>query len=198
MKRSIFIIILTLFLLIPVDTFAKENNQVRLYLFHGEGCQHCTDEKEFIEKLEKKYNNLKVFSYEVWGNTEFNAKMKEIKSLFSVSSPGVPFTVIGDKYFLGFNESIGRQIEQAIIRFSNTAYIDDTGVTLGIITDREQGQDLITSNELKQELDNNKTANNYKIINNIVIVPGLSILIIGTVTIALTGLIIYLIKRKRI
>jgi len=52
------------------DFESKISNGVNIYFFWGEGCPHCEDEKQFLEKLEKKYPEIKVNDFEVWNNSE--------------------------------------------------------------------------------------------------------------------------------
>ena len=64
------------FLLFPLVTFAKEDDKIVLYLFHGRGCPHCAEEQSFLNNIKKDYTNLKIVKYEVWYNEE-NALMLE-------------------------------------------------------------------------------------------------------------------------
>ncbi|MBU4369693.1 hypothetical protein KKG58_02920, partial [Patescibacteria group bacterium] len=71
---KLFLIITTcIFLLVPAlaqTDFSTSDNGIDVYFFWAHGCPHCSDEKPFLEKLEQKYSNLKVHSFEVTGSKE--------------------------------------------------------------------------------------------------------------------------------
>lgn len=91
---------------------AKE--PVKLYLFYGDGCPHCAAEKEYLEKLKQEDSNLEVIMYEVRYNEENATLMNEVKSALDKNNPYVPFTVIGEESFTGFNSSFEKAIRNAI------------------------------------------------------------------------------------
>ncbi len=96
--------------------FLNSNEEVNLYFFWANGCPHCSNEKPFLEKLEQKYDNLKVHSFEVTGNKDNIDLLKKIGKELSVDISGVPFTIVGDHYFTGwYNEqTTGAAIEEAV------------------------------------------------------------------------------------
>ena len=82
-----------------------EEDIINIYFFRGEGCPHCAAEEEFFEtELKKKYDNIKIYDYEVWNNKENSEILKKVKSSFRVRNNNVPFTVIGNKYFTGYSD----------------------------------------------------------------------------------------------
>lgn len=88
-----------------------EEGKVNLYLFHRETCPHCKSEIEFLESIKDKYQNLNIYLFEVSQNEENYKYLQEVKTLFDENSTGVPFTVIGDKHIVGFNNYISDKIE---------------------------------------------------------------------------------------
>jgi len=56
----------------------KITNGVNIYFFWGEGCPHCAKEKPFLEKLEEKYPEVKVYDFEVWKNSENRQLLIEV------------------------------------------------------------------------------------------------------------------------
>ena len=80
-----------------------ESGKVCLYLFWGQGCPHCAEEKPFLEELKNKYPKLEVYEFEVYYNKD-NAKLWEnVCEKYGVQPAGVPMTFIGDKVFIGFS-----------------------------------------------------------------------------------------------
>jgi len=86
--------------------------------FWANGCPHCAHEKEFLDQLQAKYPQLEINSYDVTANQEnvklFQQKGKELSADIS----GVPFTVIGSKYVIGFGtaQTTGKEIESLILQ----------------------------------------------------------------------------------
>lgn len=107
-------IFLFLFLITPVSAYA--DNQVNVYFFWGDGCPHCAKEKPFLEQLEKKYDTLKVHKYEVWYDASNRELLKKAGEYLKTDVNGVPFTVVGDKHIVGYqdNQTTGKEIEKII------------------------------------------------------------------------------------
>lgn len=91
-----------------------EERKVNLYLFHRDGCPHCEKERDFLDILKKKYKNLNIYMYEVTTNEVNASYYKSIKKVLNDNSNGVPYTVIGNKSFLGYNDYVGNKIEKTI------------------------------------------------------------------------------------
>lgn len=123
MKRIIKLCLLLVVLLFPLVVNAKEN-KITLYLFHGDGCPHCASEIEYLNRIEKKYNNLEIVKYEVWYDEDNSEFLNQVKESFGVNNPYVPTTVIGNTLITGFSDSTGNKIERAIKYYSSNDYID--------------------------------------------------------------------------
>ena len=130
MKRLIKLFLL-LVLLIPSMTFALsddykdvvskyydnvkvEKDKVNVYLFYSKTCPHCREEREYFKELDKKYDEINIYEFEVVDNKTNYNNMKKLKNYFNESSTGVPFTVIGNKYVLGFTNEYSTRIESII------------------------------------------------------------------------------------
>lgn len=131
MKKYIlsFFLFLISFLFIP-NVLAKET--VRIYLFHSDTCPHCAQEKELLKSLEKKYDYIEVYQYEV-GDIESQNLIAQVFDALDYKTTSVPFTVIGSKYFTGYNTNVGFQIEDAIRYYGNFKHKDVVGEILGIV-----------------------------------------------------------------
>jgi thiol-disulfide isomerase/thioredoxin len=81
-----------------------ENGKICFYLFWGQGCPHCAEEKSFLEELKTKYKNLEVYEFEVYYNSKNAEIWKEVCAKYNVQPIGVPMSFIGDKAFIGFAE----------------------------------------------------------------------------------------------
>ena len=108
-------------LILPFNVFAK-NNEVTLYLFHGDGCPHCQDEMEYLKTIEKKYDYLKIEKYEVWYDEENSELLKKVQDVYEISSKGVPTNIIGNTVITGFSLSTGSKLERAIEYYHDNDY----------------------------------------------------------------------------
>lgn len=115
-------IILSLFLILifTSTTFAQTpetQNRVNLYFFWANGCPHCSNEKVFLKDLAEKYPNLAIKDYEITSNQQNLQILIAAGELLSADVSGVPFTVVGDRFFSGFYtaETTGKEIEEAVL-----------------------------------------------------------------------------------
>lgn len=121
--------------------------EIAIYFFWGKGCPHCEKEKPFLDKITKKYPQVKIKSFEVWESKENRDLMIQFGEKLNADVRGVPFTVIGEKYVSGWmNESYtGGQIEDAIKCATNNG-CRDIGAEIGISESRDE------KNETKKEI----------------------------------------------
>jgi thiol-disulfide isomerase/thioredoxin len=80
-----------------------ESGKVCLYLFWGQGCPHCAEEKPFLEELKSKYSKLEVYEFEVYYNKDNVKLWEEVCKKYRVQPLGVPMTFVGGKVFIGFS-----------------------------------------------------------------------------------------------
>lgn len=91
-------------------------SKINIYFFYGDGCPHCAKEEKFLDSLLEKYgDNINVYRYETWKDSNNKNYMFAIKALLKKDVNGrVPFTVIGKESFLGYNDYTGEKIENLI------------------------------------------------------------------------------------
>ena len=143
MKKLKFII-LTILLLLPISISAKE--KVNLYLFHSETCMHCQAEIKYLKELEKEYDNLKIHLYEVDSHKDNAKLMIKVKEKLKIDSPNVPFTVIGNYYYIGFSDGIGDGIKELIEKYSEEK---ETNMVKPILEDKEVPNIEMLNGEIK-------------------------------------------------
>ena len=143
------LLLLVLFLL-PYVSFAKED--VTLYFFHGDGCPHCAEESVFLEKLQKDYPDLKIEKYEVWYDEENSALLQKVQQELHIERMGVPTTIIGDVYMVGYSEETANVINRAIDFFYENEYKD----VVSQIKDDTYVDDGSESEFLKREAETDK------------------------------------------
>ena len=112
---------------------AREKNTVNLYLFHRNSCPHCKKMISTLNKLEKRYDNLHIYKYEIESSVANQEKLKELEVLFNIKILSVPFVAVGEKTFVGFNETQTEQTLNDVIEYySNHGYQDAVGEKFGI------------------------------------------------------------------
>lgn len=108
---------------IKLNGVKREDNKVNIYFFWGDGCPHCKEEKAFFEDLKTKYGSkYNLYLYEVWYNAENKEILKAFASALGKKAGGVPFTIIGNQSFEGFNEEIGKEMIDAITSQHKNSY----------------------------------------------------------------------------
>lgn len=95
--------------------------EVRLILFHGEGCPHCAAEIAYLsEELVPAYPDLQVLTYEVYGDEANRALMAQAGQAYGFTPGAVPTTIVegptGAQVFVGFGAGSGPAIEAAVAR----------------------------------------------------------------------------------
>jgi cytochrome c biogenesis protein CcdA len=148
MKKIFTIIGLVVFLFLGfyTPTNLEASNKVDAYLFYGIGCPHCSKEIEFFFDIKSKYPDLEVYTYEVYYNQGNAFLLQEVARNLNVDGGGVPFLVIGDKSFIGFDElSTPVQIENRVKECLENSCPNETGVILGI---EEEKPDVDTEEEV--------------------------------------------------
>ena len=99
---------------LPAAAQQATDDTVRLVLFHGEGCPHCAAEREFLTDLQQREPRLQVLEYEVWYDEANQRLLLEEAQRLGFEPVGVPVTIIGDRYWVGFSDAIAVQIEDEV------------------------------------------------------------------------------------
>lgn len=143
MKKKLLLILMTILVLVPINTFAKEDNkytskdlkevlkeeeidadlkkykendkQITIYLFRGHGCGYCKKFLSFLSSIVDDYGKyFKLEAYEVWQDTNNGELFDSVATFLDKPSQGVPYIVIGDKVFAGFADSYQDEIKKEI------------------------------------------------------------------------------------
>ena len=145
MKKTLIVILLIL-LLLPLNVFASSikdgyksmnlretlkdeeiteafaayketKKQVKIYMFRGAGCPHCSEFLDFLNDLAKtEGKKFKLISYEIWFEKDNKDLMDEVADKMGFETSGVPLIIIGKKVYHGFDssdiDSIKKQINK--------------------------------------------------------------------------------------
>lgn len=131
-KLKLFIIglLLVMPLFIFQTTALAESKKVNVYIFRGEGCPHCEEAIEWFEGTlaeDEEYKDLyELVKYEVWYDESNSELMQAVAEQLGTEASGVPFIVVGDKYFSGFSaQQSPEQIKTAIKEASENSKYQD-------------------------------------------------------------------------
>ena len=120
LKKSLRILILPMLLLALFNiqsAYAKENEPpkpVNVYFFWGDGCPHCAAEKPFLESLVEQNPQIKLHTYEIYYVEKNRELLMEFGTALEFEPQGVPTTIIGRQYWVGFRDEYKTEIEAAI------------------------------------------------------------------------------------
>ena len=120
-KIKLLLVVLFLLFILPIKSYAynnyqdilgpkinQNNEQVTIYLFYQDGCPHCAKEKTFLKELQINYSELNVVLLQY---DDYADEYEIARSTFNVTGDGVPLTLIGEEYYLGFSDITKENIE---------------------------------------------------------------------------------------
>jgi glutaredoxin len=118
-----------------VGLVEASTNNINAYFFYGDGCPHCAKERELLfGDLTNEYQSLKVYEYEIYNSRDNIALLQQVLKKLDTSADGVPFLVIGDKYFIGYAEGLtSKAIKQRLNECSISVCPDSVAPILGLV-----------------------------------------------------------------
>lgn len=103
-------------------SYEETDDQVIIYLFRGNDCEYCEDFIKFLNNNVEEYGkSFKLVAFEVYENKENNALLNKVANYIGAKGEGIPFVVIGNKYFEGYDYNYNDQILEAI----NKVYVEE-------------------------------------------------------------------------
>ena len=118
MKKIFWLLIIIIFLLFGAKAdFSLAQNQAEINFFYSAICPHCAKEEEFLKELKNQYPEIEIKEYEVISSQENQKILNEFYEKYQVPQKErgwVPVTFTPTKYFIGFTEQIGAEIESCI------------------------------------------------------------------------------------
>lgn len=135
LKITILIILLCA-IIKPTNTNAEsqeqENNLVNIYFFHSKNCSYCNSELKFLDSIEKKYNNVNIYRFEVHDKINNDLRL-EVQKLYDLKGNSVPLTIIGNTPYTGYSEELSNiTFIKTIKYYSIYGYKDKVGELLKI------------------------------------------------------------------
>ena len=147
MKNIKKVLIFLIFVLIFIPSVSAKE-KVIVNLFHLDTCPHCRDEIKWLKTI--KNENVEIKYYEISENKELYYKVLD---KLEISETGVPLTVIGSDYLIGYSDSIKNDIENLIDVYGKNDYCDNVGL---IVKDKNIDKCLEKNKNIKEN-SNTKT-----------------------------------------
>lgn len=129
MRRSKKNIILTALLVCSllaaaVSTVLAQDNptepEVAVTIFWREGCPHCEEEIPFLQELAVKFPQVTINGFEVGSHSGNREYFFALGDAMGFDTSGVPVTVIGDQYWIGYDEATGEAIRKTVEGYLKT------------------------------------------------------------------------------
>jgi thiol-disulfide isomerase/thioredoxin len=101
---------------LPAASLAAPDQPVTIYLFWTEGCSHCAHEKSFLTRLQQEDPGVKIVALELSVSRDNQELFQKVGKFLNADINGVPFTVIGRQYIIGWRDELttGRAIADAV------------------------------------------------------------------------------------
>lgn len=163
------IIAISALLMVLFASSAKAEASLNTYLFYGEGCPHCAKERLFLfNVLKNEYPSLQIYEYEVYNNRSNSLLLQKVGQSLDADIGGVPFLVIGDKYFIGYADSITpSEIKNRVEECLNNSCPDTVANILGLNKEVKETPAKIDINEEQNKINNKEKVISLPILGNV-------------------------------
>lgn len=111
-KIGLLLVFILTILVVPFNVFADEEvEEVNVYIFKGDGCGYCQAALEWFDEIDEEYGErFELHEYETWYD-EDNAKLMEaVADVRGEDVQGVPYIIVGNQSWNGFDESYKTEI----------------------------------------------------------------------------------------
>lgn len=91
------------------DTSSSE--KVNVYFFYGNGCGYCANAEAFFDDLKEDYGDqFNLVMYETWYDTDNADLMQKVADVRKEEASGVPYIIIGNQSWNGYDSSYDEEI----------------------------------------------------------------------------------------
>ena len=118
MKKKLIIVFLFLFLLLTNLKSVKSDSTIDVYFFHVSTCSHCQKEKEYLETKDVVIHDYLIDSSDPLDKEAAENLYEYLVDYIKITNPATPFTIIGNKYIIGFNDTIKEEMDKCIDYYS--------------------------------------------------------------------------------
>lgn len=116
-----------------------DDDKINIYLFWGNGCQHCEDLFLYLSEIWDDYSQyFNLYSFEIWQDKDNQEIMDYFMKQLGqpTGQQSTPTFIIGDELFQGFRESDKEKITGTIMsEYEDRTNVMDFSDVLNINTD---------------------------------------------------------------
>lgn len=151
-KMKLFLVLILALLMVPFGVFADEDDkkEVNVYFFKGEGCGYCAAGLEWFDELDDKYDDMyELHEYETWYDEKNANLMNAVAEVRGETVNGVPYIIVGNQSWNGFDENVGKEIlakikeeYKAEERYDVMDYVDEAALVKGPEKDDSIADDI--------------------------------------------------------
>ena len=115
MKHFLASAFLSLSLFLPLCLLAEASlAPTEIEFYYSDQCSHCQQARPFLEQLVRENPGLKIKALEVWNNQDNLMLLMMKASQHGYTPDALPNIYVGDRYWVGFDQRIGRQIRDEL------------------------------------------------------------------------------------
>jgi cytochrome c biogenesis protein CcdA len=98
----------------PALADEQPSPQLDLWVFWGDGCLHCEEQKPFLAELAARHPGLTIHSHEIWRTDTHHALFRTLARFHDIEAGAVPTVFVGGRAFIGDAPEIRRAIEATV------------------------------------------------------------------------------------
>ena len=151
-KMKLFLVLILALLMVPFGVFADDDDkkEVNVYFFKGEGCGFCAAGLEWFDELDDKYDDMyELHEYETFYDEKNANLMNAVAEVRGETVNGVPYIIVGNQSWNGFDENVGKEIlakikeeYKAEERYDVMDYVDEAALVKGPEKDDSIADDI--------------------------------------------------------
>jgi glutaredoxin len=107
-------LVFTLFTSAIAQSGPEDDPSIVITFFWREGCSYCAKEKPFLEELTERFPQIDLQEFDVTASQQNLNYYLGMGDAVGYETGGVPVTVIGDRFWIGYSDGVGREIESVI------------------------------------------------------------------------------------
>ena len=120
------------------SSYEETDDQVPIYLFRGENCDYCKDFLNFLNDNTEEYGKyFKLISFEIYGDNKNIKLMENAAEFMGIDVDGIPFVIIGNEYFEGYEEAYNSEIFDILVKTYETKVEDRVDIIQAMNEDEE-------------------------------------------------------------
>lgn len=98
-----------------------------IYFFWAEGCPHCAEERALLDLIIARTDNTELRAFELLHSRDNARLLLAFAQRFGYKARSAPATFVGNRYWVGFTNEIGNEIDSYIMTCRTSTCPDAAG-----------------------------------------------------------------------